>query len=125
MSIERKAKSAMAVWFHKLICQGVLMVGEYEIMFLYHPSCLHQEIANQRGLHVMHFEYSRIGILPAAQYNSFPVSAVCPQKSLKRSWLPKSSCMGTIFSDRKSKRMLVLGWRVSEVFITLFVIPTC
>ena len=44
----------MVVWFKKLIFQGVLMVGEYEIMFLYHPSCLHQEIANHQGLDVMH-----------------------------------------------------------------------
>ena len=46
MSTERKAKSAMVVWFHKLIFQGVLMLGEYEIMFIYHPSCLHEEIDN-------------------------------------------------------------------------------
>ena len=125
MSTERKAKSAMDVWFHKLICHGVLMVGEYEIMFLYHPGCLHQEIANHHGLDVMHFEYSWIGILPTAQYNAFPVSGVCPQKSSKRSWLPKSSCMGTMFSDRQSEWMLILGWRVSEVFITSFVNSTC
>ena len=101
------------------------MVGEYEIMFLYHPGCLHQEIANHQGLDVMHFEYSRIGIIPAAQYNAFPISRVCPQKYSKRSRLLKSSCMGTMFNDRQSKRMLVLGWRVFEVFITSFVIPTC
>ena len=115
----------MAVWFHKLICQGVLMVFEYEIMFLYHLGCLHQEISNHQGLDVMHFEYFRIGILPAAQYNGFPVSGVCPQKSLKRSRLPKSYYMGAMFNDRLSERMLVLGWRLSEVFITSFVIPTC
>ena len=101
------------------------MVGEHEIMFLYHPGCLHQEIANHQGLDVMHFEYFQIGILPAAQYDGFPVSGVCPQKSLKRSQLPKSYCMEAMFSDRQSERMLILGWRVSEVFITSFVIPTC
>ena len=101
------------------------MVGEYEIMFLYHPGCLHQEISNHQGLDVMHFEYSRIGILPAAQYNAFPVFGVCPQKSSKRSRIPKSYYMGAMFSDRNSERMLVLGWQVSKVFITSFVIPTC
>ena len=73
----------MAAWFHKLICQGVLMVGEYEIMFLYHPGFLHQEIANHQGLDAMHFEYSQIGILPAAKYNGFLVSGVCPQNILE------------------------------------------
>ena len=99
MSTERKAKSEMVVWFHKLICQGVLMVGEYEIMFLYHPCCLHQEIANHQGLNVMHFEYYQIGILLPTQYNVFLISRVCPHKSSKRSRLPKSSYMGTMFSD--------------------------
>ena len=101
------------------------MVGEYEIMFLYHPGCLHQEITNHQGLDVMHFEYLRIVIPPAAQYDGFPVFGVCPQKYLKRSQLPKSYCMRAMFSDRQSERMLVLGWRVSEVFISSFVIPTC
>ena len=73
----------MDIWFEKLICHGVLMVGEYEIMFLYHPSCLHQEIANHQALDVMHFEYSQIGILPAAQYNGFLVFGACPQKILE------------------------------------------
>ena len=73
----------MAVWFQKLICQGVLMVSEYEITFLYHPGCLHQEISNHQGLDVMHFEYFRIGILPAAQYNGFLVFGVCPPKIIE------------------------------------------
>ena len=115
----------MVVWFHKLICQGVLMVGEYEIMFLYHLGCLHQEISNHQGLDVMHFEYLRIVIPPTTQYDGFPVPRVCPQKSSKKSWLPKSHYMVAMFNDRHSERMLVLGWWVFEVFITSFVIPTC
>ena len=115
----------MVVWFQNLICQGVLMVCEYEIMFLYHPSCLHSEITNHQGLDVMHFEYFRIGILQDAQYDGFPVPGVCPQKSSKRSQLPKSYFMGGMFSNRQSERMLILGWWVFEVFITSFVIPTC
>ena len=109
MSTERKAKIAMVVWFHKLICQGEVMVSEYEIMFLYHPGCLHQEISNHQGLDVMHFEYFQIVILPAAQYDGFPVPGVSPQKSSKRSRLPKSHCMGAMFSDSQSERMLILG----------------
>ena len=42
----------MVVWFEKLVLQGVLMVGEHEIMFLRHPSYLHQEIANHQGTNV-------------------------------------------------------------------------
>ena len=114
----------MAVWFKKLVCHGVLMVGEHEIMFLYHPGCLHQEISNHQGLDVMHFEYFRIGIILAAQYDGFPVSRVCPQKSSKRSQLPKSHCMEAMFNDSQLERMLILGWRVSKVFITSFVIST-
>ena len=58
-----------------------LMVGEHEIMLLYHLGCVHQEITNHQGLDVMHFEYLRIVIPPAAQYEGFPVSGVSPQKS--------------------------------------------
>ena len=93
----------MAVWFQKLIFQGVLMVGEYEIMFLYHPGCLHQEIANHQGLDVMHFEFFQIVIPRAAQYDSFPVPGVSPQKPSKRSQLPKSHYMGAMFNNNQSE----------------------
>ena len=71
-------QTIMAVWLEKLIFQGVLMVREYEIMFLYHPGCLHQEISNHQGLDVMHFEYFRMVIPLAAQYDDFPFPRVCP-----------------------------------------------
>ena len=93
----------MVVWFEKLVCQGVLMVGEHEIMFLYHPGCLHQEIANHQGLDVMHFEYFQIVVPLAMQYRGFPIPGVSPQKSLKRSWLPNSQCMGAMFIGSQSK----------------------
>ena len=44
----------MVVWFEKLVRQGVLMVGEHEIVFLRRPGYMHQEIANHRGTDVKH-----------------------------------------------------------------------
>ena len=42
----------MAVWFEKLVRQGVLMVGEHNIVFLCLPSYLHQEVTNHWGTDV-------------------------------------------------------------------------
>ena len=44
----------MAVWFEKLVRQGVLMFSERKITFLHRPGYLHQEIANHRGTNVKH-----------------------------------------------------------------------
>ena len=42
----------MAVWFEKLVLQGVLMVGEHKNAFLHRLGCLHKEIANHQGIDV-------------------------------------------------------------------------
>ena len=44
----------MAMWFDKLVQQGVLMVGEHKIVFLHRPGGLHQEIANLYGTDVIY-----------------------------------------------------------------------
>ena len=46
----------MAVWFEKLVSQGVLIVGKHAFMSLYHLGCLHPENASHRGTDVKHFE---------------------------------------------------------------------
>ena len=45
----------MAVWFEKLVRQGLLMVGEHEIVFLHRLGYLHQEIVNHWGTDFKHF----------------------------------------------------------------------
>ena len=44
----------MAVWFEKLVRQGVLMVGEHKIVFLHHLGYLRQESADHWGIYVKH-----------------------------------------------------------------------
>ena len=64
----------MAVWFEKLIRQGVLMVGEHKIAFLDHPGCLHQEIANQWGTgakYLRGFTYFHTSLRSGALYMGF------------------------------------------------------
>ena len=71
----------MAVWFEKLVQQGVLMVGEHEIVFLRRPGYLHQEITNHRGTVVKHlgrFNYF---------HTSLPSNALCMGFYIPRTFL--------------------------------------
>ena len=61
----------MAVWFEKLVRQGILMVGKHKIVFLHHPGYLLQESANHQGTDVKHlgrFNYF---------HTSLPSDALC------------------------------------------------
>ena len=48
------SQTTMAVWFEKLVRQGVLLVGEHRSVFIYHPGYPHQKIANHWGTDVKH-----------------------------------------------------------------------
>ena len=92
----------MAVWFEKLICQGVLMVGEHAFMFLYHPECLNQETTIHWGTDVKHFErYTcfQIAIPPAARCLGFDVLWGPLQNPRMQSLPPNPRYVVTMFSS--------------------------
>ena len=107
----------MAICFEKLASLGVLMVGELDSTLICHPGFSYQESANHQGLDVKHFECFRIVVPSAGWCLGFLVTGVSSQKPSKKSWLPKSRYMVTMFSENQLERMLVLGWQVSKLFI--------
>ena len=92
----------MAVWFEKLVCQGVLMVGEHDFTFLLHPRCLHQENTSHGEIDVKHFErytYFQIAIPPAAWCLGFDVLWGSLYNPRMQSLPPNTRYVVTIFGS--------------------------